>query len=261
MHPRARLLTIALIAVATACDKPPVEWGDPVSIDEVNGPSRLVIDSGGHASFVVDRTPATSAPASPGLCSTSLRTTFGTVRAFSAWWNVRRDSSSALLIASSADSGKTWGKPTAMDTTDVSSTGCSRPPPSVATVGDDLFVAYSMVAPEGKGVFFAHSMGAMVHAPVAVIYGDRLVPTALAAAGDDVAVAYEDPNGSRRQIAIAFSTVQGHLFDWHATASRDIDVATMPAVALGGRALAVSWATRRSSDSATTRVVRVGRIQ
>jgi hypothetical protein len=131
----------------------------------------------------------------------------------------------------------------------------------VATVGDDLFVAYSMVAPEGKGVFFAHSMGPMVHAPVGVIYGDHLVRTAIAAQGDDVAVAYEDPNGSRQQVAVAFSIVQGHIFAWHATASRSVDVATTPAVALAGRQLAVSWATRRASDSSATRVVRVGRIQ
>ena len=51
-------------------------------------------------------------------------------------------------------------------------------PPSLATVGDDVYVAYSMAAPEGTGVFFAHSMGSMLHAPVPVIYGERLVSTA-----------------------------------------------------------------------------------
>jgi hypothetical protein len=118
-----------------------------------------------------------------------------------------------------------------------------------------------MIAPEGKGVFFAHSMGSMVHAPVAVIYGDRLVPTSISAEGDDVAVAYEDPNGSRQQVAVAFSVTQGHTFAWRSTASRGVDVATAPAVALSGRTLAVSWATRRSSDSTATRVVRLGRIE
>lgn len=263
MHLRRRLSFLALLAVTAAvgCDKPAVEWRDPAAINEVSGPARLVVDSSGQASFVVEPVRSVNAPPSAGLCSTSLRTTPSSLHLFSAWWAVRRDSSSVLFIASSADSGKSWGRAVAVDTTDVSSAGCTRPPPSVATVGDDLFVAYSMIAPEGKGVFFAHSMGPMVHAPVAVVYGDHLVSTAIAAQNDNVAVAYEDPNGSRQQVAVAFSTLQGHIFAWRATASRSVDVATSPAVALAGRMLAVSWATRRSSDSTAARVVRVGRIQ
>lgn len=263
MHLRSHLSSLALVVAATAaaCDKPPVQWSDPVAINDMRGPARLLVDSTGRALVVSDSERSATTPPSPGLCATSLRTMPGIQHLFSAWWNVRRDSSAALLIASSADSGKTWGKALAMDTTDISSAGCSRPPPSIATVGDDLFVAYSMIAPEGKGVFFAHSMGSMVHAPVTVIYGDRLVPTAIAAEGNDVAVAYEDPNGSRQRVAVAYSVAQGHIFAWRSTASRDVDVATTPAVALSGRVLAVSWATHRSSDSAATRVVRVGRIQ
>jgi hypothetical protein len=130
----------------------------------------------------------------------------------------------------------------------------------VVAVGDDLHTAYSMIAPEGTGVFFAHFMGSMLHSPVAVVYGERLVPTAIAAEGDRVAVAYEEPNGSRRQIDVAMSTTQGHLFDWHTTASRDIDAASQPDVALAGKTMAVSWVTRRESDSVATRVIRVGRL-
>jgi hypothetical protein len=263
MHLRRRLTFLAFLGVTTAvgCDQPPVDWRDPAAIDEVRGPGRLVVDSSGHASFVSDPVRAVNAPPSAGLCPTSLRTIPSSLRLFSAWWSVRRDSSSVLFIAGSADSGKSWGHAVAVDTTDVSSAGCNRPPPSVATVGDDLFVAYSMIAPEGKGVFFAHSMGPMVHAPVAVVYGDHMVPTAIAAQNDNVAVAYEDPNGSRQQVGVAFSTAQGHIFSWRATASRSVDAATSPAVALAGRMLAVSWATRRSSDSTAARVVRVGRIK
>jgi len=263
MHLRGRLSSLALIAAATgaACEKPPVDWSDPVALHEISGPARLIVDSSGHAALVADLPRVVATPAVPGLCTASLRAVAGSRRTFSAWWNVRQDSSATLLIASSADSGTNWDRAVAVDTTDVSSAGCNRPPPTVATVGDDLFVAYSMIAPEGKGVFFAHLMGSMVHAPVAVIYGDRLVPTAIAAEGDDVAVAYEDPNGSRQRVAVAYSVAQGHIFTWHATASRDVDVSTAPAVALSGRVLAVAWATRRSSDSAATRVVRVGRIQ
>jgi len=50
------------------------------------------------------------------------------------------------------------------------------------------------------------------------------------------------------------------LFDGRTSASRDIDHATLPAVALRGRILAVAWTSAQSGD-ATRRVVRVGRIQ
>jgi hypothetical protein len=93
-----------------------------------------------------------------------------------------------------------------------------------------------------------------------VIYGDRLVPTAIAVEGDRVAVAYEDPNGKRRQVAVALSSSQGHIFESHVIASRDVDVATSPAVALADHRLAVSWAAQQAADSGA-RVVRRGRIR
>ena len=104
-------------------------------------------------------------------------------------------------------------------------------------------------------------MGSMLHSPVAVIYGDRLVSTAIAADGDRVAVAYEEPNGTRKQIDVALSQTQGHIFEWHATASRDIDAATQPAVALVGPRLAVAWVTRRMGDSTSSTVAREGRVR
>ena len=118
-----------------------------------------------------------------------------------------------------------------------------------------------MIAPEGTGVFFAHFMGSMLHSPVAVIYGERLVATAIAAEGDRVAVAYEEPNGTRQQVDVALSQTQGHIFERHATASRDVDAATGPSVALAGPRLAVAWVTRRMTDSTAARVVREGRIR
>jgi hypothetical protein len=256
---RLPLLILALVA-ASGCEKPPVEWQEPTALPDVGAVSRLVLDSAGRARFVAEPALATRPPEFEGLCSTSLRMAAALTRVFGTWWRVRPDSSSLLQVSSSADSGKTWAAPSAVDTTDVSSTGCNRPPPSITTVGDDVYVAYSMSAPEGTGVFFAHSMGAMLHSPVTVIYGERLVPTAIAAEGERVVVAYDEPNGSRQQIDIAYSPTQGHIFEWRRTATRDIDVATSPSVALAGNVVAVAWATRRSTDSATSRVVRVGRI-
>src|SRR5215831_12107463 len=252
---------LALLTALTACETSPVEWRDPERVPPNTPAGRLVIDSLGEPRFVDERVTVAAAPTAPGLCASSLQVARGSSHVFAAWWSVRPDSSAVLYSASSADSGTNWGKPVAVDTSDVSSHGCDRPPPSLATVGDDLQTAYSMSAPGGTGVFFAHFMGSMLHSPVSVIYGERLVPTAIAAEGDRVAVAYEEPNGSRKQVDVSMSTTQGHLFDWHVTASRDIDVASSPSVALAGKTLAVSWVTRRPADSVGTRVVRVGHLQ
>lgn len=260
--PFSLLLVGALLSAG--CDKPLVDWSDPKPIASIRDaePATLVVDSTGAARFVADTAAARIAPpaAAAGMCERSVRTAVGVLHAYAGWWTVRPDSSATLFVARSADGGKTWGDRIAMDTSDVSTSGCDRPAPALTTVGDDVYVAYSMIAPEGKGVFFAHVMGGMLHAPVAVIYGERLVHTAIAAQDPRVVVAYEDPNGSAQQIGLALSATQGHLFDWRTTASRSIDHAVQPAVALSGRMLAVSWKSAQSSDS-TRRMVRVGRIQ
>jgi hypothetical protein len=254
------LLVGLLAAFAAACEKPPVEWSDPKSIAGPSAPAHLVF-ANGEPQLVPDATPVGTVPPDSALCRSSLRTASAPTRIYAVWWSVRRDSSAVLRTAWSTDSGKTWGTPALVDSTDISSRGCSRPAASITTVGDDLHIAYSMIAPEGTGVFFAHFMQSMLHSPVAVIYGERIVPTAIAAEGDRVAVAYEEPNGTRKQVDVALSQTQGHIFEWHATASRDIDGATQPAIALSGNRLAVAWATRRSSDSTVAHVVREGRIR
>ncbi|HEY4303821.1 MAG TPA: hypothetical protein VGM82_05105 [Gemmatimonadaceae bacterium] len=252
------LPAIVLTLAVAACDKPPVEWTDPQSITQPTSPSRLDVHSGAPT-LVVDSTPTEVLPPSIGRCDRVISSS-GLRQSAAAWWSVRRDSSAVLYVSASADSGRTWGTPTAVDTTDVSSAGCRRPPPALATVGDDVYVAYSMAAPEGTGVFFAHTMSGMLHSPVPVIYGERLVATAIAADSQRVVVAYEEPNGSRQQIDLAISASQGHLFETHTTASRSVDNATAPLVALKDSTLAVSWVTHSVADSNASRVVRVGRM-
>lgn len=254
----AALIAVSLVA---ACDKPPVLWNDPVEVAGVPAASLLVVDSAGHAQFVPRPALSVAPPGDPGLCPNTLGTAAGTHRTLAAWWAVRPDSSAVLRVASSPDSGRTWGKPQAVDTTDVSSVGCTRPAPAITAVGDDVYVAYSMIAPEGKGVFFAHTMGSMLHSPVPVIYGERLVAAAIAADTWHVVVAYEDPNGKHPQVDVALSSTQGHIFELHTTASREEDEATSPAVAFAGPTLAVSWVTRPQMGGAPSRVVRTGRLQ
>lgn len=249
-----------LLAGLTACDTDPIVWNDPQATTVANRP-RLVVDSAGTARFDIDSLSEVDAPVISGLCPTSLRMASGKTRLYAVWWAVRPDSSAVLYTSHTTNAGRTWERPVPVDTLDVSSRGCDRPPPALATSGDDLHTAYSMIAPEGTGVFFAHFMGSMLHSPVAVIYGERLVATAIAADGDRVAVAYEEPNGSRRQVDVSISLTQGHVFERHSVASRSIDAAAEPSVALVGPHIAVAWTTRRSSDSVGTPVIRTGRIR
>jgi hypothetical protein len=252
------LPAVAATLTLAACDKPPLDWTDPVSIAQPAAPSRLELTGQGPR-FAVDTVPSEVLPPSIGRCDQVVSSS-GLRKSAAAWWSVRPDSSAVLYVSASADSGRTWGTPTPVDTSDVSSAGCHRPPPSLTTVGDDVYVAYSMAASEGTGVFFAHTMSGMVHSPVPVIYGERLVATAIAADAHSVVVAYEEPNGTRQQIDVAISATQGHLFETHTTASRSVDNATSPVVALADSTLAVSWLTRAVADSTPSRVVRIGRM-
>jgi hypothetical protein len=256
-----RSLLFPLALAVSACDTAPIEWSDPIAVSAPDANARLRVDSAGVISFAVDSTTVMPPPAGARMCRTSLRTAVGTKAVYAAWWSVRPDSSAVLYSSRSEDRGKSWGTPAAVDTSDISSLGCRRPAPSLATSGDDLHTAYSMIAPDGTGVFFAHYMGSMLHSPVAVIYGDRLVETAIAADGDRVAVAYEEPNGTRQQVDVAVSLTQGHIFERHSAASRSIDLAKTPAVAIRGDRVAVAWVTKRVADTSGTTVARVGRIR
>ena len=125
--------------------------------------------------------------------------------------------------------------------------GCHRAPASVAidSATGYVHVAYALTATEGAGVFFSHSMDstATFHAPVPILYGERLGATNVAAAGDHVVVvAFEDPNAMTPRVGLALSRTMGHLFeDRIVPVSDDHGVATRPLVALRGRRIAVAW--------------------
>jgi len=55
--------------------------------------------------------------------------------------------------------------------------------------------------------------GASYHAPIPIIYGNRPAAVAIAASGDTLAIAYEDPNSATPAIGLALSKSQGHLFE------------------------------------------------
>jgi hypothetical protein len=156
-----------------------------------------------------------------------------------------------------------------VDTSDKDVTGCRRLAPSIAadSTSGYVHITYAMLAPEGPGLFFAHSMdeGVTFHTPVAILYGDRLGRTSVAADGDIVVVGFEDPNSATPRVGLAISRTMGHIFttgDRVLPVSEENDRATRPRVALRGRRVAVAWDRRLGADSAAAVVaVRTGVVR
>lgn len=197
------------------------------------------------------------------------------------WWAMRPDRSAALYLSRTSDGGHSWTAPLAVDTLDRSEAGCDRPAPSVAvdSVNGYLHVAYSMTAPEGKGVFYAHQMDARgpFERPQVIVYGDRPAATSITSTGDRVVVAYEDPNtGGRPFVSLALSRTAGHSWAERVPVSGGAVAAERPVVALrGGDQVVLGWVERAAPRSLATTddprsavaempsgvVVRVGRLR
>jgi hypothetical protein len=131
------------------------------------------------------------------------------------WWAARPDGSAALYLSRTADAGRTWGPPLAVDTLDRSESGATAPRRAspIDAANGYLHVAYSMRAPEGPGVFYAHQMDPRgpFERPQVIVYGDRPRPRASPRSGERVVVAYEDPNtGGRPFVSLALSRTAGH---------------------------------------------------
>jgi hypothetical protein len=126
-----------------------------------------------------------------------------------------------------------------------------------------VHIAYFAEPREGSGVFYAHSMdnGVTFHTPVAVVFGDKASAVSVAASGDTVAVAYEDPNSERPAIGLALSRTIGHIFSVNSIASPPSSRATLPVVRIDGQTIRVWWSERSPNPviSATKTVYREGR--
>jgi hypothetical protein len=186
---------------------------------------------------------------------------------FAAWWAPRADSNATLLVSRrvKADSGA-WSAPVIADARDQSRAGCRRPAPAIAAdiARGYVHLAYYLDGPTGAGIYGGHSMesGTYFHDPVAIIYGERAVATAIATSGDLVAVAYEDPNSERARIALAISLTAGHLYEHRMDVSPSSMRATNPRVTLEGRRVAVSWTAEEWEQGAqgSRAMMRIGTI-
>ena len=266
------LVATLVVASFLGCERAePVEWDSPVRQRADAMPGLLAIDSTGLPHFASPSAAADSSlTPSVGACRGSLRIAWSGssgVERYAVWWSLRPDASAALLAARSADGGTTWSEPQPVDTLDRSDVGCARPAPAIAADSQTgyVHVAYAMHAPEGTGVFFAHAMdrGTMYHAPVAIVYGDRLVDVDVAALHDTVAVAYADPSMRYPHVGLALSRTLGHIFEMRiptvARTGSGNASASSPAVALAPGRIAVAWI-EREIDGPSALVTVAGRL-
>lgn len=261
-HSRRARVTLLLVALA-ACSKLPVEWtGDRMA--SVNTERLAITASGdvvddGLARFESLVLPPTVA------CAGTLRLSRAGAKVFAVWWSPRADSGARLLSAFTSDNGARWSAVAAVDTLDAGVAGCRRAPPSIAadSASGYVHVAYAMQAPEGAGLFFAHSMdgGASFHAPVPLLYGERLGRTAIAADGDRVVVAFEDPNSASPRVGLALSRTMGHIFEERLLpVSFDNSTASHPLVAVHGARISIAWRERTVSGGGIALRIRSGSL-
>ena len=245
------------LAATVGCGSPEFRWDEPVSaVGDTLG--SLIVRPTQAIDFARPQVPV-ALPVDSTRCARTVAVAREGGQWYAAWFRLRADSTVAVLSARSADSGRTWSKPGMVDSVDVARVGCARPGPSIAASGGYVHVAYSLEAPEGFGVFFAHSMDntATFHSPVTVIYGDRLSATATAAAGMEVAVAYEDPSGNGHRIDVAFSRTQGHTFEPRERGSPGEMSAVLPEIGVQDSTVALSFV----QPSGGGRIVRIGHVR
>ena len=255
-----------LLLLASGCIKSPVDWTTKRSVPLASDSARVLAPDGTlHPDSMLARA-ATVTPPSASICPGSLRLSRAGSSLYAAWWAPRPDSNANLLSSRSLDGGRHWSIPAAVDTSDKGLSGCRRVAPSIAADSSSgyVHVTYSMVAPEGPGLFFAHSMdeGVTFHTPVAILYGDRLGQTSVAADGDIVVVGFEDPNSATPRVGLAISRTMGHIFEQRILPlSDDVGTATRPLTAVRGRRIAVAWEQRASPTAPAALDVRVGTLR
>jgi len=255
----------ALCVLLAACGDEPVAWSTS-RVDSARGAVVVTADGAlrpDSLAALAARVPSPDAAMCPG----SLVLARAAGHLFGAWWRARPDSSALLLAARTDDEGGHWSAPAPVDTTDVGVTGCRRAPPAIAadSASGYVHVAFALVGKEGPGLFFAHSMdgGATFHAAVPIFYGEQLGRSSVAADGDHVVVAFEDPNSRMPRVGLALSRTMGHIFEERILPfSDDNGAATYPRAAIRGRRVAVAWDRTSPSDSAATLIaIRAGTLR
>jgi hypothetical protein len=263
--PVAALMAAALML--SACVPDAVSWDEPLTREAGVLADSLRMEWSADApapTFLAAWTPP-AWPSEPGACATSVRAVQAPGgEAFAVWFTVRPDSSVLVRFARSDDDGRTWNTPVTADTTDVGLTGCARPAPYIAadSLNGYVHLVYHLVALEGAGIFFTHTMerGALFHEAVPIVYGDRPSAAAVASRGDTVVVAYEDPNSRNARVGLAISRTQGHIFERRVPASDETGDARAPRIAVRGTRVGVAWTATQRGGTQPRRTVRIGTL-
>lgn len=265
----APLFAAAIFVGGCTWDAPPVEWQAP-------SPIAAGVDSTAHyvARWVPGATPEVSVSrtaandsgannvrlAPPAVACSASWVSAAPVRGsiWSAWWQVRPDSS-AVLMSEQRDTAGAVLQRVVVDSVDKAPFGCARPAPaiSVDSINGYVHVGYYMVAPEGSGLFYAHLMNVAQHQferPIAIVYGEKPVRVAVASRADTVVVTYEDPNSELGRIALSMSLTAGHLFDQTArlipVSTSSQEASSPQVVRLAGGQLWIGWTEVSASGQA-----------
>lgn len=258
-----RPLELVACALVAGCTPSPVRWSGDRTVDVGSAATALtptgLVTEDSLGTLAMRLVPPTVS------CAGSLQLARMGGRLFAVWWSPRPDSSAMLASASSGDGGATWSAAVPVDTTDRGMTGCARVPAAIAAdaASGYVHVTYAMLATEGPGIFFAHSMdrGASFHAPVPILYGERLGRATVAAEGDFVVVAFEDPSSRTPRIGLAVSRTMGHIFeDRVLPVSDDNGAAAQPLVALHQHRLTVAWQQRAADRAGIVLRIRSGNL-
>lgn len=264
--PRLVLASLGCCLLA-GCIPDAVAWdGEPRRTDGALADTmRIELREGAaEPSFIAEWRPP-ARPAEPALCAVTLRAVQAPGgEAYASWFSVRSDSSVLLRVARSDDGGRTWHAAVTADSTDVGRAGCARPAPFIAadSLNGYVHLVYHLDAREGAGLFFTHTMerGALFHAPVPIVYGDRPSTASVASRGDTVVVAYEDPNSRAPRIGLAISRTQGHIFERRLAVSDESGEARAPRVAVRGTRLAVAWTASQRGGAVPRVATRLGTL-
>ena len=252
-----RILSVITLTAQCACTSPPVTW----DADRTEKPrdAQYALSADGRLIAESPERLAAHLSAPTSACVGSLRLAHLGTTLVAVWWSPRADSSALLTSARSVDNGATWSAVATVDSTDHGATGCAREQPAIAadSASGYVHVTYAILASEGPGLFYAHSMdgGATFHAPVPILYGARLGRTSVAAEGDFVAVVFEDPNSRLSRIGLALSRTMGHIFEERVLpVSDDNGAATQPLVAVQGRRITIAWQEHATTPGNVLRV-------
>jgi len=261
-----RALLIAGVLALGACAPDPVKWDAEARLSKSPpAGARMSFGERDAPGFTAAWTPPVTPAGTPQCAGSFVAAQARGDTSYAAWWAPRADSSALLVVARSADGGRTWHEPEIADSTDHGRTGCTRLPPFIVADPANGYVhlVYFMVAAEGPGIFFTHSMerGEQFHSPVPIVYGERSTPSAVDCNGDSVAVAFIDPNSTTPQLWLALSSTTGHIFESRMEISPSTVHASRPSVAIRGHRVAVGWLESDRSGGASVTVVKSGRWQ